>query len=81
MKIFKQDFQSKANRIEELKNVDYFSNGCLPAADHAQQQQLLWSKPSKQLRDVLRICFRLFGGFLKWGYPKWMVYNGQSQIG
>ena len=19
-----------------------------------------------------------FGGFQKWGYPKWMVYNGQS---
>jgi coenzyme F420-reducing hydrogenase gamma subunit len=48
----KQYFQTRAKQIEELKNVDYFSNGCLPAADdgHAQHQPLLlWIKSSELL--------------------------------
>ena len=27
----------------------------------------------------LTILWLLYGGFHKWGYPKWMVYNGKSQ--
>ena len=48
--------QTKARRIEELKNGDHFLNGCLPAADHRHvqnQQLLLWSKSSKA---VVRSC-------------------------
>ena len=51
MNIVKQSCQTKEKIIEELENVDYFSNGCLPAADQgrAQQQLLLWSKSGELL--------------------------------